>query len=656
MPTVCQSPETRTQNENCSGEAGKAAQKIREATIPNRETLPNRETMDVLKTIGIFGVLPEADLERLSQLGTFINVARGETLVHEGEDASTLYFVIEGRFAVLANGGQVRAGLIGRGAPVGEIAFFRGGRRTADVVALRTSLVLGFERAQFAALMQSVPHLAQTMLHALSNRLADATPRMVERTLHHIPGSIAIAPAGGRAVNPDFIEALAHQLSTFGKVSLMDSASLRARFGEWQTASANDVTNFVEIAETAGGFCLFDCSGLPDGLARQLLGACDEFIFIGDFDGPEHLNPLEIFAHLECAGAQSRLVLCHLHAAPVYPGTARWLRGRHPFMHHHVADDDAASMARLARFIAGAATGFIASGGGAACAAQIGVYQAFRDIGVKFDYLCGTSGGAAMAAAFAHDLAPEDIHTRLHDMFITRRALSRYTIPRYALLDHRPFDTALRAHYGESCIEDLAQPFFAISTNLSTGGEYLHRSGPLWQAVRASSAIPGLLPPYYTAEGDMLVDGCLVDNLPVRRMRNLKAGPNVAVSLRLPGRRYFDVPYDELPGGWRVASTYVSALIGRTQANARSKVPGIAEVLTLSLTLSRDMEFPADSAPGMDLLFLPPVPENMGIMQWSRHGELAAAAHSYAAKHIASLRKQGHAALEAILATATKSI
>ena len=56
-----------------------------------------------------------------------------------------------------------------------------------------------------------------------------------------------------------------------------------------------------------------------------------------------------------------------------------------------------------------------------------------------------------------------------------------------------------------------------------------------------------LLPPVYTAKGEMLVDGCLLDNVPIRTMHQLKNGPNVVVSFHLPELERFDVDYDTLP-------------------------------------------------------------------------------------------------------------
>jgi predicted acylesterase/phospholipase RssA len=58
------------------------------------------------------------------------------------------------------------------------------------------------------------------------------------------------------------------------------------------------------------------------------------------------------------------------------------------------------------------------------------------------------------------------------------------------------------------------------------------RTGPLWEAVRASSAIPGILPPFFTSEGRMLVDGGCIDNMPFRSMHRLKTGPNVVVNVQ----------------------------------------------------------------------------------------------------------------------------
>ena len=110
----------------------------------------------------------------------------------------------------------------------------------------------------------------------------------------------------------------------------------------------------------------------------------------------------------------------------------------------------------------------------------------------------GTSAGAAMAGAFAMGKHPDDIDRGTHDIFVTNRAMQRYTWPRYSLLDHRHYDTQLSRYFGGINIEDLWIPYFAVSTNLSSYELHRHDRGDLFDAIRASGSIPVLLPPVYT--------------------------------------------------------------------------------------------------------------------------------------------------------------
>ena len=145
-------------------------------------------------------------------------------------------------------------------------------------------------------------------------------------------------------------------------------------------------------------------------------------------------------------------------------------------MHHHVALGRAGDTQRLYRFINGTALGLIACGGGAYCAAHIGLYKALLQAGLTFDIMGGTSGGGAMAAAFAMGTDPDDVDRAIHDIFVTNKAMRRYTWPRYSLLDHTHFDRQLANHYAGIDIEDLWIPYFAVSTNLSSYSLHRHRA------------------------------------------------------------------------------------------------------------------------------------------------------------------------------------
>jgi NTE family protein len=194
--------------------------------------------------------------------------------------------------------------------------------------------------------------------------------------------------------------------------------------------------------------------------------------------------------------------------------------------------------------------------------------------------------------------------------------MRRYTLPRYSLLDHGHFDAQLNRYFGGVDIEDLWLPYFAVSTNLSSYALHVHRRGDLWTAVRASGSIPVLLPPIYTGDGEMLVDGGLLDNVPIRLMRELKSGPNVVVSFLVPEMERFDVPYASLPKR--------AELLRRTLfPMGRSKLPpapSLVTVLMRSLMANRG-DFQRHMTPD-DLLLVPPIPKDIGFLDWHRHREL----------------------------------
>jgi NTE family protein len=92
-----------------------------------------------------------------------------------------------------------------------------------------------------------------------------------------------------------------------------------------------------------------------------------------------------------------------------------------------------------------------------------------------------------------------------------------------ALTRGRKVSRLLQREYGDILIEDVRQPFFCVSANLTTGRALEHRDGRLVEALRASVAIPGVMPPVYRGE-DVLVDGAAINNLPVDLMQTHAPG------------------------------------------------------------------------------------------------------------------------------------
>jgi NTE family protein len=177
-----------------------------------------------------------------------------------------------------------------------------------------------------------------------------------------------------------------------------------------------------------------------------------------------------------------------------------------------------------------------------------------------------------------------------------------------------------------------------VSTNLSRFCLTCHRTGPLWLAIRASASIPVLLPPVYTRDGDMLVDGCLLDNVPIKVMRELKDGPNVVVSFRPPELDRFDVDYDALPS----RAALMRLVLNPLRRTSLPEAPGLVTVLMRALMANRRdflRELHQD-----DISLVPPIAAGIGFLDWHRHGELFGSAYRWTRDELAILAAAGEPA------------
>lgn len=165
---------------------------------------------------------------------------------------------------------------------------------------------------------------------------------------------------------------------------------------------------------------------------------------------------------------------------------------------------------------------FVLSGGGTLGAWQVGQLRALFEAGIVPDLVVGTSVGAMNAAAVAGEPTIEGVR-KLEATWL--RARRQDILPPWGW--HRVSALYRKALYPslglralvESCvpyarIEEAAIPLRVVATSLETGEERVLSSGPAVDAVLASTAIPGVYPPV-TIGGERLVDGGIVDNIPV---------------------------------------------------------------------------------------------------------------------------------------------
>jgi NTE family protein len=613
--------------------------------MANEPGTPNAAVL--LRSTAIFRELSNDQLAEIWSRAKVHNLLRSATLVRQGTASDSVYVVVSGRFEVWIEGQKSAISEIGVGEPIGEIGFFAGTPRTATIIAARDSVVLELDRASFDGVVRQVPAIYQTLLRTLARRLAVSSARVASEPRAAPARTVAVIAGGAQPIPQVFHDRLDNVVGRRGKGRLLTRDYLQRHFPDHppDDPTVSDWLNAIEHEYELIAYLADDT--LTDW-TRKAIRQADQVLIVVSGAGPEAPNPVEAFAFATHPPARRRLVRLHERRSGWVEGTAGWLNERDAGMHHHVSLEDDRDFKSLHRFLTGRATGYVAAGGGGFGPAHVGVFKAFADHGASFDMLGGTSVGAAVLSGFSLLLSPEEVDRRTHDVFVTGRALKRLTFPRYALLDHLPIDEALQRQFKGICVEDAWRPYFAVATVLDGSGEgpYLLRSGPFWKAVRASGSLPAVLPPVFTDDGRMLVDGAVVDNIPLRPMKALKAGPNLVVHFGARAmQQRFEVDYTSIPGRWGLVRQMLTA-------SGRRKLPDVPNpisVLQRCLVMHQRPEL-LPVGP-LDLVLTVPALPGANFMDFDRHTQVFEAAYQWCRRQIDELAEKGDPALAAILAT-----
>ena len=578
------------------------------------------ELLQMLRAVDGFAALDVDVLQRAIELADVEHIPRGEALIREGDPANRLYLVISGRFTVFS--GAVAIAEIRPGEPVGELAFFAGGTRTASVIAARDSSVLCLDRGAYDTLSAQTPALANGILAALSQRLA--------RTVRGSPalrpsaGQVcAVLPGANHPLDPAFVAGLRTTFAEARNWKVLDETSRPDVLRNDLEETARWVRLMEATHDTLVLLCT-DADGDPvwrkavTNNADTIVIALPKRAQFGPLDAPSALERQVYQARME---ANVQLVLYRDTASDSRAQTVKWLNDRMVGLHHHVALDQPQDFARLGRFIRGEAVGLVLCGGGSFGTAHLGGIKYLQEHGYNFDYVGGTSVGSAMAGALAMGLDPDHVMEQCEDIFIRSKAMSKITLPRYSLLDHHTLDDAFLRHYGTQDIEDLPLNFFAVATSLTDNDVRVLRTGPLWRAIRASTAIPGIFPPMLNPDGEVLIDGSLIDNVPIEAMRQLKPGPNIILNF-LPDKAWrVRAKYEDLPNRAQV----ITGLMRRPKKGVPRHPTAFAILARSMVVNARKLLTEIDIED--DVLLNLSVLEGMSFLDWRRGRELVDAAY-----------------------------
>ncbi|MBS0410227.1 MAG: patatin-like phospholipase family protein [Proteobacteria bacterium] len=487
--------------------------------------------------------LPDTALTRLfeqkirSGEAVWFSVPGGNPLFLAGEPADQLYLLRTGRLGAIRREEGHEAqflGVIRPGEPAGEMALVAGAAHSASVMALRDSEILGLPREVFFQAAESDPEV-MTQLARLMILRARQTARKASIGEPSVFGFMA---ASGAANARDVAEQVATAIGRLDYSVTVVGAEAQHAPTEW-FSNVEHAHDFVLYAAEA------DETGWKTLVGRQV----DRLFRVGRGDlVPPDAPDVRAAEPLQKQGLID-LILVQPPNLAAPSGSAAWVDAYQPARFFQMRRGAAADVARLARVITGQSVGLVLSGGGARAYAHVGAIEALHQRGVPIDFVCGVSMGAIVAAGLAMGWDDDELDLRIRKAFVDTSPLDDIAFPLIAMTHGLKVRDRLTEHFGERQIEDLWLPFFCLSSNLTTGAYQLHKRGPVADALRASIALPGILPPSLFNK-DVLVDGAVMKNFPADIMRSVQLGPIVGVDVSR-GRSIEAADIATPPSVWR---------------------------------------------------------------------------------------------------------
>lgn len=512
----------------------------------------------------------------------------GEVLFSAGDPGDCMYLLIHGRLRVYMQSGNGAAaadplGEVSPGETVGEMALITGELRTATVAAVRDTSLLRLSKHGFEQLTERYPRVMLALTRQIVLRLSSMLDAGKKPALF---STLVLVPLDEHVPLAAFSEQLARALSTVGPTQCVSRERIDAVVGKGTADRPAEgqgeklIAAWLDEQETRCDYLLMTADYRMSEWTQRCLRHADRVLYVGNASTGAVSNPVE--AHLEAHAHQISQPVRELVLLQPTGQTAcsaqDWLKHYKVYRHHHLRHGSDSDTARLARQLTGNATALVLSGGGARGFAHLGVLRALAEAEVEIDMLGGASMGAIVAAQAAMGADIGEIIAAVRHGFTGEGSMNNFTLPVISLLSGSNGFRVLKSLFGDRLIEDLCPSFFCVSTNLSRAEVVVHRRGPLLDAITASIAVPGILPPVFR-DGDVLVDGGVLNNLPVDIMRRFHQGQVIASEVSADDEMIASGGYQQCPSAGRYLRDRL------TPSRKLGRVPSIFDILLRSATI-----------------------------------------------------------------------
>jgi len=605
----------------------------------------------------LFRNLTQSARQNLAAAFVSLEITAGQTLFREGDPGNTLYLILSGRMRLerKTSTQPVPAAELGKGDVFGELALLNAEPRSASAIAIRDSHLAQLDRDSFDRLVAVYPgELLGTLSRHLATRLRNRDSKQAGRPPVAIT-VLPLSPTEQTGSARDFAAELVRQLSAFGPTLHLNRAAIDRIIRPAQKndplQQKNEASQIGPVASRRLVAWLEDLEMLyrhvvyeadyQTGFSEtpwtsRCLRQADLLLMVAGGPGDPHQSEQTVVRLSQKAipTVKSTLVLTHPAGPASVSHTAAWKRTLAIPNHEHVrrtasGQHHPGDVGRIARAINGQSVGLALGGGFALGLAHIGVVDAMRELAIPIDFVGGTSMGAIVAAACAQEFT----HAQMIEVMekgCAQALKGDYTLPLVALLTGSKVTHELGKYLDGVDIEDLWLPYFAISASLVHARMVVHRTGSALHSVVASCRAPGMFPPLGW-NGDVLVDGGLVNNIPADVMRQSVGGAGATVIA-------IDVsPNSEFTAGEEFGTEVSGWQVARRNFNPfrrKKKMGTLADVLMRLIRLggvAHNQQIRASA----DLYLSIPL-DGFNLRDFHRGEELAKAGYTYALRELQS--------------------
>lgn len=526
--------------------------------------------------------ISQEDLQALENALERVYLSSGEIICQEDECGDSMYVISSGLVQIVRGEGKQRQVIAERGRDelIGEMSLVTGEPRVATIIAARDTELFCISKETFDRLLEHYPRISLAITRTIAQRLAASTRG--ERS-SITAATIAILPSGRNPDTSTFAANLQEALSKHGNVLYLNSRrvneSLSKNAAQACSGCALDgfLTGWLNECEQRHQFVLYEADAGMSEWTQRCIRQADRLLLVGM--GAENPGLNEIEAAVFNSGKfnpalRKELVLLHPQSDQLPQNTTAWLRER-PVNHcHHLALDHPGHLPRLARYLTGQPVAIVFSGGGLRGLAHVGVLKALKESGIPVDVICAASAGSLVGSLCAMGKNPLEMENLAQQLLGNAELLTDYTFPLASIIAGKRLNNFLERLYGNTHIEDLWLQFMCTSVDLTSATLLTHRRGLLRRYVRASSSIPGVLPPVLDDQ-HLLVDGGLMNNLPVNQL--LEVAPNCKLILVSVCKAYYNANanynYGESLPFWKVLNGHFNPFAEKLV------LPGILQVL-----------------------------------------------------------------------------